>query len=352
MSESDGHDLIEKGFLLMEEVRWQEASELWRSVRIKFPERAEGYIQGGVAYRELGCIDEALLLFNESIKQHPHSPGNIIQKGLTLMQEKQWKTASDLWGSVRIKFPDRAEGYIQGGVAYRELGCIDEALYLFNESIKQHPHSPGNVIQKGLTLMQEKQWRKANELWGSVRTKFPERAEGYIQGGVTYRELGCIDEALHLFNESIKQHPNSPGNIIQKGFTLMQEKQWKKASNLWDELRNQFPERAEGYTQGRIAHRELGCVLFDESIKKYPDNSTAIVQKGFALMGAKKWKDASELWEEVRIKFPDLAVGCIQGGIAYRERGRIDEALFLFDESIKKHPDNPNNLIQKGLTLY
>jgi len=283
-----------------------------------------------------------------------HQPDsyNLIQKGFLLMTERQWKEASELWLEVRNKFPEREEGYIQGGIAYRELSCIDEALHLFNESIKQHPHSPGNIIQKGLTLMQEKQWGQASELWESVRIKFPERVEGYIQGGIAYRELGHIDEALHLFNESIEQHPGSPGNIIQKGLTLMQEKQWKKASDLWGEVRNQFPERVEGYTQGRIAHRELGCILFDESIKKCLNNPIAMVQKGLTLMDAKKWKEANKLWEELRIKYPERAEGYVQGGIVYRELGRIDEALFLFDESIKKHPNNSWNLIQKGLTLY
>ncbi len=243
---------------LMQIKEWQKASNIWEEIRKKSPDNPEGFIQGGIALRNLGRVDEALELFEISIAKHENSLNATIEKAHTLMGVKRWNEASNIWMKIRIDYPHRADGFIQGGVALKNLGRVDEALKLFEISIVKHKNTPKAKIRKARILMERKEWEDASNIWIDIRKNHSVRPEGFIQGGIALRNLGRVDEALELFETSILMHKNEPRNRIQKAQTLMQMKRWEDASNVWKEFTKDYPDRPVGFIQAGAVLRKLG----------------------------------------------------------------------------------------------
>jgi hypothetical protein len=191
--------MIEKAQLLMGLERWEEACALWGELRANAPDELAGFIQGGIACRELGDNDTAISLFNQAITLFPDEPVGMIKKGLLLSSLEQWQEASTVWSELRTRFPREPVGFIQGGVACRELGDIDLAMSLFDEAITLFPNGPGGLVHKAHTLMKLKEWDIASVLWSELRERFPDKPAGFIHGGIACRELGDIDTAIHLW---------------------------------------------------------------------------------------------------------------------------------------------------------
>jgi hypothetical protein len=111
--------------------QWNEANILCAQLREQYPSRPEGFIRGATALRMIGKIDEGIPLLDESIKLHPKAINNKIEKALSLMELLKWKDADTIWNELRKSHPNNIIGFIQGGIALRNLGEIDKAIKLW-----------------------------------------------------------------------------------------------------------------------------------------------------------------------------------------------------------------------------
>ena len=107
-----------------------------------------------------------------------------LQKQVTeafgLMQQNQWKEALGLWAEIRSKDNNIAPAYIQAGIALRNLKQYNEALDLFNQSIRLHPQNTNNLVQKAAMLMELQEWEQAIDIWNEIRRKDSNIVPAYI----------------------------------------------------------------------------------------------------------------------------------------------------------------------------
>ncbi len=122
-----------------------------------------------------------------------------IEQACMLMKLKNWEEANELLKEMREISPDKASGYIQGGIVLKELGKLDEALLLLDEAISKNMNAEYAKFQKAQILMKLKRWEEANELFKEMREISPDRTVGYLEGGIVLKELGKVDEAVQLW---------------------------------------------------------------------------------------------------------------------------------------------------------
>ena len=125
---------------------WALASDLWRELRRAFPDDTSGYVRGAAALMNAGCLNEAEGLAVEAVSRCPDRPGGRVQRAEVAMRRRDWVSASDLWGELRLAFPDDPTGYVRGAAALRNAGRPDEAEALEREASSRFPvtHSRGS----------------------------------------------------------------------------------------------------------------------------------------------------------------------------------------------------------------
>ena len=150
--------------------------------------------------------------------------------------------------------------------------------------------------------------------------------------------IGCIDQA------------GVPRRLAE---SAMRRGNWAAACELWEELREAFPDDASGYVRGAAALLEAGRPeeaegLACEALERFPEHSGGYVQRAEVSMRREDWAVAIGRWEAVRGAFPDHASGYVRGAEALLNAGRLEEAEGLACEALERFPDRPGGCVQRA----
>ena len=147
------------------------------------------------------------------------------------------------------------------------------------------------------------------------------------------------------------------GSIDQSGVpkrlaeSAMRRGNWAAARELWEELRQAFPDDSSGYVRGTVALLGAGCLeeaecLAVEALERFPDHSGAHVQRAEVAMRREDWSLASAMWADLREVFPYHTSGYVRGATALLGAGRLEEAEKLAVEAVSRFPDRPGGYAQ------
>ena len=147
------------------------------------------------------------------------------------------------------------------------------------------------------------------------------------------------------------------GSIDQSGVpkrlaeSAMRRGNWAAARELWEELRQAFPDDSSGYVRGTVALLGAGCLeeaecLAVEALERFPDHSGAHVQRAEVAMRREDWAVASAMWADLREVFPYHTSGYVRGATALLGAGRLEEAEKLAVEAVSRFPDRPGGYAQ------
>lgn len=140
-------------------------------------------------------------------------------------------------------------------------------------------------------------------------------------------------------------------NKIEKAQILMKEKNWELANELWEQVREESPDKLVGFISGGISLKRMkkydkALELFDYAIKFHTNKINSKIQKANILMDLKRWKIANKLWEEIRVESPNNIVGFIRGAIVLQKMKEDDKAIEIFDYVIENYFDKIDTKIK------
>ena len=128
-------------------------------------------------------------------------PEPLIEYATLAQRRRDWPEAERRWASIHELFPRNTEAYIGLAVALREQQRFDKAEALFAGAMEAFPDEPPRAILKYAALAHHRRdWAEAAQRWEVVRTRFPDRADGFRRGAAA---LACTRrhaeaEALEL----------------------------------------------------------------------------------------------------------------------------------------------------------
>lgn len=188
---------------------WEDASRRWRELRLRHPANVAGYICSALSLRVGGRREEAEALLREASVAFPENPEVALQYAWSAHLARDWKEADARWAAMRERFPHRPEGFSFGGGALRDAGQYEDAIALLAEAAFRFPDDSEVAVQRALIPAACAEWTSAVRLWGYVRTRFPERVEGYSFGGRALWNAGAEQEAQELLAAGLRQFPRS-----------------------------------------------------------------------------------------------------------------------------------------------
>jgi tetratricopeptide (TPR) repeat protein len=155
---------------------------------------------------------------------------------------------------------------------------------------------------------------------------------------------GFEDEAV----VGILEYPlSSADEIVTAAWGAMSRQENDEALRLWQRLRQQFPERPEGYVRevqmlwqaGRLDEAEA---MAADAGARFPEDPDMLVQHAWIAMLRERWDEALKWWGAVRERAPDRSDAYIWAARALWRSGRIDEAKEAADRAVERFPGNPD----------
>ncbi len=101
----------------------------------------------------------------------------LIQKGYNAAWTNDWKTAADCYQKAVQLMPDEAEGHINLGLAYLNLGQYERALATYKRAIELAPKEPEPIERSADALERIGQLREAAQHYVKVADLYLERRE-------------------------------------------------------------------------------------------------------------------------------------------------------------------------------
>jgi tetratricopeptide (TPR) repeat protein len=268
---------------------YQSEFAIWSDTVGKRPQNARAQINFGVALRNLGRYEDAVMHFNKALRLKPDYASAHNNLGIILVKLGRFEEAfAHYQQAVRLK-PDYASGH-------NNLGA-----FLLN--VRNDPQEAIEHFKKSLQIK-------------------PDYAQAHNNLGVALYKLGRLNEAVAHYQEAVRLEPD---------FT-----QWHK--NL-------------GLTFLRLGRLNDAVAHYQETLRLEPDCTEAHNNLGIAFLELGRLKDAAAHFQQaVRIK-PDHPEAHVNLGIALRELGQLQEAIEHFEQSLRLRSDYPETHYNLGIAL-
>lgn len=273
--------LYTKVNILMSMMRFREAHVLIDKVLVKYPEKGSWFqkflykkILIGMKLQEYKKVRENLDLYQSFVEMDEMTSGALDhQRALSFFYEGKYNEAIDIWDKINVRIKPK---------------WLKEAMFL-----------------KGLALYNILDYEKAIDQLQKCLHLYPEKASRvYYYQGWAWISLGNIDEALRLFMEMLKNHPQDP---------LMPDVLFWMAENA---LLN--------------GDQEEHHKLLNKIIDNYPKNDLVgdahfDLAKSKFLMG--EWKEALEHLEQIQANHVVYRESLLMRMNVYLHQGRYERVI-------------------------
>ena len=144
--------------------------------------------------------------------------------------------------------------------------------------------------------------------------------------------------------DGIIEHPLiSADEMAAEAWAAMARQDSDEALRLWQRLRQQFPERPEGYIcpvqvlwqAGRLSDAE---VMAAEAFARFPDHPEMLVQYAWIAMMRERWDEALAWWGQARARAPERPDTYVWAARALWQSGRLDEAKAMAEAAAERFP--------------
>ncbi len=143
----------------------------------------------------------------------------------------------------------------------------------------------------------------------------------YVKACRNYRLSGRNREALSYAADAEGRGVRSLDLMIEGGLALEAQERYKRAKNVFQSVLDAYPSNTEALLFfARFYNHENDpekAIEFSEKIlKKSPENGRALLQKGIAQVGQKKYKEAASNLEKAQIALPRVSqIGTLLGKV-------------------------------------
>jgi tetratricopeptide (TPR) repeat protein len=131
--------------------------------------------------------------------------------------------------------------------------------------------------------------------------------------------------------------------LIEQGRQAEASQQWELALDLWQRLREHFPQHAVAYIHGPRALASLGRrdeaeLWLAEGMARHADNVDVMAAWARLSEQNENWGEAAERWSILRDRLPHLPHGFIDGMFAFLRAGNLDAAEEVAIQAQTAHP--------------
>jgi tetratricopeptide (TPR) repeat protein len=241
-----------------------------------------------------------------------------------------------LWRVYREDSPERPEGYIWPIQVLWQSDRLDEAEAMAAEALARFPDDPELFIQLGWIANSQQRWDIAAQRWADVRSRSPERREGYIWGARALSQSGRVDDADKVAAEGLARFPDDAQAMAEHAWTATTRQDWQEALHRWTRVSESDPERLDGQVHTIQALRMVGRnddseAMADAALARHPDDIGLLIEHVLAAVDRRDWPAAAARLDRARSmknesQEVEERLGAVEDQIRSLATGDADEA--------------------------
>jgi tetratricopeptide (TPR) repeat protein len=175
----------------------------------------KGAFAEGANLSNAGKYDEAILKFEEVLKEIPKCTECYVNIGMVKIQKKDYDGAEAAFKQVLVLNPESVDAYNGLATVYNSQKKFKEAQAMSAEATKRAPAgAPGGgadtLYNQGVIAWNANDFAGASESFGAAIKANPNHAEAHFMLGRAYLNLGKLPEAAEEFQAYVKLAPTGP----------------------------------------------------------------------------------------------------------------------------------------------
>ncbi|MBV8777611.1 MAG: tetratricopeptide repeat protein [Alphaproteobacteria bacterium] len=221
------------------------------------------------------------------------------------MGRRDWGAALRLWQRLRRDFPERTEGYVWPIQALWQAGQLDAAEQAAADAFARFPENPDVLAQYGWIATMRERWDEALRWWAAVRSRAPERIDGYLWAIRALWNLGRFDAAEAMAAEALVRFPANADVQAESAWIAVNRGAWDSALTRWRGVLAAEPGRREAHIgliqamrcTGRLAEAEA---MAAERLRQSPDDADLLVEYVGTAADRADWPETAARLEAAR----------------------------------------------------
>jgi len=336
--------IVERAWIAFDAKDFLKSIELWRSLRRDDLANHVSHCLGeGAACHRAGRFPEADLAYLEAKNRFPP------HKDILVNYAWNGEVLGDLaemccrWEDVKANFPKVPEAYIRLSSLAARSGHPEESERILKEGMIELPDHPQLHIDYAWNARRRGDLQEALKRWEVVKTRFPERPEGYWVTARILMDLNRVDDADLLLAPSLRLFPENQHILEINGWSATCRKAIQKADEIWAKFRELFPNETAGYlgwigllrSEGRLTEAEA---MLAQANERFPNNKYVLTEWAQILTDRRDWEVARELWQAACTAFPqagEVHHGLIRTLISLDRREEARHALLTAENDVK-----------------
>ena len=226
----------------------------------------------------------------------------------------------------------------------RDRGRLDDAIRLFREALAIDDAQPWLHLGYGDVLQRAGRYPEALETFELVLQLDPDSFKARYNLGVTYTNMGKLDEAEKRYLEAIEKSPKDPETAKAQnnlGDIYLRRGETAKARERFEAAVAASPVNLEArYNLGMLEMEKGGDLeravkLLEEAARLQPNHEQVTVRLGMAYLRAGRAEDAHRSFLLVRRLYPENWVAPLGLSLVFAANEQPDVAKKHLDEAVK-----------------
>ncbi len=303
------------------------------------------FINLGLLSSKRGQTTKASSYYESAIALQSLNPKPYLNKGIMHCRVEEWNAAIDALSSAidLASGAQKAKALAYRGMAFGNLGEIEEALNDFNEATNLAPSYLFPRIQSAVFAQDNLQKLASID---KVLQLNEEYAPGHFYRGVVLESMGEIDEAEKEYERALQLNPNDEDiSEIMSDFYIKNDL-FEKANQFMAQVyKNDSISPKNDFFKAKILSRqnqtEKALLQYDRAITKadgaYPE---AHLNKGILLKKQGEFDGSIESYQQAIKERQEYEEAWYNLALAYAAKKELDEARKCYEKAISINPKN------------
>ena len=302
----------------------------------------------GRAYLAKGDSDQARLQLEAAVKIRPDF---VLAKetlsALYLSRGETGKALKEAEETIALNRNDLLARLVRSS-ALTAIGDRDKAREELNTIMKLAPDNPDAKYQVGYMAFQDKDYKRAEQLFSEMRRSNPKDSRGLI--GMVEALAGDkkMPEAIQTMQGALAADPEREDYKSALANFYVRDERYTEAVRIFQEILVKNPKSSDvlvrlGDTLRRSGDINGAIDTFRRASQVAPGDAKALLELGVLIDGTGRRDQAKPVYEQVLKIEPDNAIAL--NNLAYikaEEGGDLDEALTMAQRARQKMPNAYN----------
>lgn len=314
-------EYLAQGLVFSSQGKYEEALKYYDKAEKEDPMNIEVYLSKGTAYANLDQLDEAKAQFEKALKLNRSYGLVYFHLGSIAILQGDTALGFENFNKAIANGYDNAQLYYSIGLLHEENGDIEMAVRNYSKAITRDALRPDIRIRKARLLLQANRYPEAIQALDETILTNPDVFEGYHIKFLTLLELKQYDKAEEVLNTALELFPKDLGFAMDKVSLLIALGKEEDALKYLEELEQDSD--ATDALKRRIYMEKAQIYASEDNV----DKSIELLEQAMKL---------SENSEEYDTEVAFLLATC------YLSKNNYEKLLYYSREILEKAEDGYN----------